>query len=43
MARYAAFAAGFPSLFSGPLVSGTLLVGNPTAFAGDLPLFLSVH
>jgi hypothetical protein len=43
MARHAAFAARFASLFSGPFVSGALFVGDPTAFAGDLTLLLSIH
>ena len=43
MARDAAFAARFPGFFSGPFVGGALFVGDPTAFAGDLTLLLSIH
>src|SRR3954447_15453874 len=40
---FATFATGGASLFGAKLVSGALLVGRMTAFAGDLTLLRLVH
>src|SRR5687767_13357174 len=43
MTRHSTFAAGFPCLFAGPLVSRALGVRRFAALAGNLALLLAVH